>query len=112
MNNQKLKEHVEFFTIFKEIAINDMGLMHGFKNWAYKIDMISDGDDLLITIPPVLIIRGGDISRSSKKPIIDYRMDGRKNYTYIEYVIKRSCDKYAALKGKTGAKLTRKGVKK
>lgn len=92
-----LARQVNFFNIFKETAANNMGLIHGFPNWANKISFTTQGDDLLIKIPPILIKKGSyeTISRSRRKKEADNFMR-KKTYTYLEYVIKTTCSIYAA----------------
>ncbi len=98
MNEQeKLKEAVAFFNIFKETAANNIGMIHGFPNWTRKMDFVIDGDDILIKIPAALI-KYGDydrISRSKKRKEADMLMQ-RKKYTFLEFVIKKSVSIYVA----------------
>ena len=92
-----LEKQVKFFNIFKETAANNMGLIHGFPNWANKISFVTQGDDLLIKIPPVIINKGGyeNISKSKRRKEADAFMK-KKTYTYLEYVIKTTWSVYAA----------------
>lgn len=114
--NSILERQVTFFNIFKETAANNIGLIHGFANWTNKMSFTIQGDDLLIKIPPVLVRNGGyaKISRSKRRKEADDFMK-RKEYTYLEYVIKMTCTVYATLEGKQLAQFNgfyRKGKKK
>lgn len=92
-----LYKQIKFFNLFKETAANNMGIIHGFPNWANKIRYEIEEDDLLIIIPPLLIKRGGYeyISKSKRKEEVDsfmYSISKAKKYTFIEYVINLTCD--------------------
>lgn len=91
-----LEKQVKFFNIFKETAANNIGLIHGFPSWVNKMHFTTQGDDLLIHIPPALINKGNyeRISKSKRKKEADMFMH-KKTYTYLEYVIKMSCNTYA-----------------
>ena len=95
-----LEQKATFMKIFKETAANNMGLIHGFPNWANKIDFSFEGDDLLIKIPPLLIVKGTyeRISKSKRKAEVDDFMRANE-YTYLEYIIKMSCNIFAAVLG-------------
>ena len=99
--NTNLEEQVRFFNLFKETARNNIGIIHGFPNWVNKMSFVIENDDLLIKIPPALIIRGGyeKISRSRRKKEIDFFMR-KKEYNYLEFVIKTTCSLYASIKEK------------
>lgn len=92
-----LEKQVKIFNIFKETAANNIGLIHGFPNWTNRIYFTTEGDDLLIHVPPVLINRGGYefIEKSKRRKEADKFMR-KKTYTYLEYVIKTTCSVYAA----------------
>lgn len=97
----KVSEMISFFNIFKETAVNNIGIIRGFRNWVAKMDFTIEGNDLIVRIPYVLYKRGTPeiISHSRRKKEIDEIM-GKKNYTYIEVIIKMTADKYAAIKNK------------
>lgn len=92
-----LEKQIKFFNIFKETAINNIGLIHGLPSWAKKISYTIEGNDILIKIPSALIIYGTSkrISHSKRKSEIDKIMK-KKKYTYLEFVIKNSCIIYAS----------------
>lgn len=107
-----LGEMVVFFNIFKETAANNIGFMHGFPNWVNKMSYNILSDTLAITIPPVLIKRGtADILAKSKRKKENDEFMKKKNYTYIEFVIKKSIDIYALSKKKTVSRMYKGGEK-
>lgn len=92
-----LEKQIKFFNIFKETATNNIGLMHGFPNWVNKMYFTSEGDDLLIHVPAILVTYGTPerISHSRRKKEADKIMK-KKTYSFLEFVIKNSCIIYAS----------------
>lgn len=114
-----LETCVLYFNIFKETAVNNIGIIHGFKSWVNKMNFVINGSDLVIRIPPVLVNHGSYdyIKRSRRKQEIDTLMEvGKpfrsKTYTYLDFVIKMTNQKFAAQMNSQVTKFYKKGAKK
>ena len=110
---------VLYFNIFKETAVNNIGIIQGFKSWVNKMNFVINGSDLVISIPPVLVNHGSYnyIKKSRRKQEIDTLMEvGKpfrsKTYTYLDFVIKMTNQKFAAQMSGQVTKFYKKGAKK
>lgn len=95
MEADNLKNKMFFFNMFKNNLTKNMGLVHGFPNWASRTAYRLDGDDLYIQIPFIVVKRNesDDLKKSRRKGEIDKYM-GSKNYRFLDYIIKLTISDY------------------
>lgn len=95
MENNNLENKIIFFNIFKHNLTKNMGLVHGFPNWASKTSYRLDGNDLYIQIPFIVVQRNesDNLNRSRRKGEIDKYMES-DDYRFLDYIIKITVTDY------------------
>ena len=96
-----ISKMVLFFNILKEEAVNNIGVIRGFRNWMNKMDFVIKENSMEVKMPYVLIRRGTPeiISHSKRKKELDEIMQ-KTDYTYFDLIIKLACDRYANMQQK------------